>query len=75
MYQKHPRLDGICYEGVASDGGWNLALRPTRAKKLLKIDTVWLFKVNHYYGYGLYDHCLIKSAKNIAHDGTIIWDK
>lgn len=74
LYQKHPNLDGICYEGVSSDGGWNLAIRPTSAERLLEIETVWLFKINHYYGYGLYDHTLIKSAKNISKDGTIIWD-
>ncbi|MEM5504982.1 RES domain-containing protein [Shewanella frigidimarina] len=73
LFKKHPHLDGVCYQGIESEGAWNLALKCPSAEKLLEIESVWLFKVEHLYGYGLYDHTLIKSAKRIEENGHIHW--
>lgn len=72
--KKHPHIDGVCYPGIESDGAWNLALKCSSADKLFEIDSVWLFKVNSSYGYGLYDKTLIRSAQQIDPSGNIHWD-
>lgn len=74
IFAKHAHLDAIYYQGIESSGALNLAFKKSRAFDILSIDTVHLFKIDHSYGYGVYDQTLVKTAKSIGDSGYISWE-
>ncbi|MEC4727817.1 hypothetical protein HWQ46_19970 [Shewanella sp. D64] len=73
LFEKHPSLDALMYHSIASYGGMNIALPYKKADELLALDYTSLVKVNKAFSYGIYDVDVLKTPKNIQHDGKIIW--
>lgn len=74
IFEKHTNLDAICYQGIESSGALNLAFKESRVLDILSIDSIHLFKIDHSYGYGVYDQTLVKAAKSIEGSGRIFWE-
>lgn len=74
LFNKLPDLDGIAYEGVSSNGAYNIAIKPTSSHKYLTPKCSYLFKINKNFGHSIYDEKFIKQSKKISFDGLIHWN-
>ena len=73
VFNKHPTIDGIIYDGIESNGAINIALKDSSHNNHLKPESCFIFKINKKYGYGIYDHTIINRSNNIDDFGNIAW--
>lgn len=70
---KHPHIDGIIYEGIASEGATNLMITTELANKYLNPHYSITLKIKKKHGFGLYDYEIIKKSHSISENGIIHW--
>jgi hypothetical protein len=74
LFNKIPDLDGIAYEGVSSNGAYNIALKTTSSQKYLVPKNCYLIRIKKCFGYSIYDEEFVKYSKEISFDGLIHWE-
>jgi hypothetical protein len=74
LFDKIPDIDGIAYEGISSNGAYNIALKPTSSQKHLVPKHCYLIKIKKCFGYSIYDEEFVKHSKKISFDGLISWE-
>ncbi|WP_299158357.1 RES domain-containing protein [uncultured Tenacibaculum sp.] len=68
--------DGIFYPSVGHQGGWNLALNPSKVIDNFKINKISTNTVTENFNYGLYNSKMNRWADNYdSRNGNINWNK
>ena len=75
IQKKHPHINGIIYEGIASEGARNLAINLNCAENFLIPKKSMIFKIIKNHGFGLYEYEILNRSKYIESNGCIVWEK
>lgn len=75
IQKKHSHINGIVYEGIASEGARNLVVNLNCAEKFLIPKKSMIFKIIQNHGFGIYDYEVLNRSQYIDSNGTIVWEK
>ena len=72
IYLSASPADGIIYPTVLSDHGFNIAMKPSNAKRLLTVQNAYVIRLEAKTGISFKAKCEMTS-KVIRPDGSIVW--
>ncbi len=65
---------GLMYPSVAANHGINLAVSGKMFDAVFEVLFTEVFKIEKYFGYGVYERKLIRASCDFEEDGTIQWN-